>query len=640
MAMSEVRCRRRSLFVGVLLTCLLFAACGGGGGGDGGGIAAVNPNNAILINSLDDVASPPAGTMTFRSAFNSLASGGTITFAPSLNGKTINLTLVGSAHSILKGEVYNPDQTYAGFQERDYGPSALYARKDITIDASSLPDGITINWAGGDANRARVIAVYGNLTLRNVTITSGYASSVVMEGGTQPYTLARGGGIAVWGTATLERCTLAGNRASGDVNASRDRGAFGGGIYGDRLVLTDSIISGNSVIGYGAAGGGVYSVGGIEASGNSSLTRCTITGNRITAQHTYGGGVFSEGGGRGGAKSIDLRNCTIARNRVMDHPDIAEAPSGYYYRGGGVYMSNGWFTIVSCTIVENAVTGNPAVFSNKPNMGGGGVAATIGDAHVVERMRIGHSIIAGNTVNGVSNDVYTGSLLYFDSYGYNLIGTIDFSQILVPVPPWWSLSRKHWPKAGDHEGVALADVVALGSIERHGSILSVGTDSGEKAVLWYPPAGIALDQVPAAMYTVYTVLAQYSRVGGTDGAFLNGVLQKVRNDYGLGDTFGQDLIYDVHDFVADPVTWPRSTDNAGWIQFWRDLDTKLPNSLGAVKLGDEFWNSFAPGPFGPNVTMEISSEALSVLPLADDQRGIRRPAGPKGDIGAIEAVAE
>ncbi len=632
-------CRGIALLAGALLVCALIVACGGGGGG-GDAPFPVNSNDAIVVGSLDDTASPPAGTVTFRSAFNSLASGGRITFAPSLNGKVINLTIVGSAHSILKGETYNPDQTYAGFQERDYGPSALYARKDITIDASSLPDGITISWAGGDSNRARVLAVYGNLTMRNVTITSGYASSAAIDGGSQPYTLARGGAVAVWGTAVLERCTLAGNRVSGDINASRDRGAFGGGIYGDRLVITDSIISGNSAIGYGAAGGGVYSVGGAEVSGTSSLTRCTISGNRTTAQHSYGGGVFSEGGGRGGAKSIDLRNCTIARNQVMDNPDIAEAPSGYYYRGGGFYMSNGRFSMLSCTIVENSVSGNPATFSNKPNMGGGGIAATIGDAHVVERMQIGHSIIAGNTLNGVSSDVYTGSLLYFDSYGYNLIGAIDFSQILVPVPPWWSLSRKHWPKAGDREGVAVADVLALGSVGRHGSILSMGTDAGEKVVLWYPPAGGALDQIPPTTYTVNSVLAQYSRTGGTDGAFLYAVLQKVRSDYGLGDAFGADLVYNVHDFVADPVTWPRVADNAGWIQFWRDLDTKLPGSLGAVKLGDNFWASFVPGPIGPDITMEISSETLSVAPLADDQRGIGRPAGAKGDIGAIEAVVE
>ena len=102
--------------------------------------------------------------MTLRSAIEAAESNGRITFAFYLNGKTINLTVIGSEHTILKGELYNPDQTYAGYQERDYGASALYTRKNLTIDASSLSDGI--NWAGDDSSRARVLAVYGNLTLR------------------------------------------------------------------------------------------------------------------------------------------------------------------------------------------------------------------------------------------------------------------------------------------------------------------------------------------------------------------------------------------------------------------------------------------------------------------------------------------
>ena len=614
----------------LVLLCISLAGCGGGGGS--------TEDNPIVVNSLEDTATPEKGTVTLRSAIEAAESNGRITFAFYLNGKTINLTVVGSEHTILKGELYNPDQTYAGYQERDYGASALYTRKNLTIDASSLSDGITINWAGGDSSRARVLAVYGNLTLRNVKITSGFASSVAIAGGAQPYTLARGGAVAVWGTARLERCTLSNNRVSGDENASRDRGAFGGAIYGDRLVLSDCVISGNSAIGYGAAGGGVYSVGGVEASGNSSLTRCAISGNRATAQHVYGGGVFSEGGGRGGAKNIELENCTIARNLVMDHPDITEAPSGYYYRGGGFYMSNGVVTMIGCTIVENAVTGNPATFSGKPNMGGGGMAATIGNAHVVERMEIGHSIIAGNTINGVANDLYTGSLIYFNSHGYNLVGVIDFSQILVPVPPWWCLSRKHWPMVGDLDGVNLSEVLSLASVRRHASILSVGTDEGELAVLWYLPAGAALDRIPNSSYSVRYVTAQYTLTSsGTDGGFLYDVLEKLRGpEYGLGATFGEGLDYNVGNFVAEGVTWPGLPANAGWIKFWRDLDVELGDTLGAVKLGDVFWGSFTSGPFGGNVVMAISHEDRAVNLLTNDQRENVRPVGGKGDIGAVE----
>ena len=112
-------------------------------------------------------------------------------------------------------------------------------------------------------------------------------------------------------------------------------------------------------------------------------------------------------------------------------------------------------------------------------MGGGGICATIGNAHVVEYMSVWHSIIAGNSVNGSGNDLYTGSLLHFYSYGYNLVGRIDFSQILVPVPAWGDLSRKHWPKTGDHEGVAASDVF----LTRRHSLTSRQADAGQRAVL-------------------------------------------------------------------------------------------------------------------------------------------------------------
>ena len=97
----------------------------------------------------------------------------------------------------------------------------------------------------------------------------------------------------------------------------------------------------------------------------------------------------------------------------------------------------------------------------------------MGDAHAVEVLIIGHSIIAGNTVKELEtgrgeavirgHDIFSGSLLHFVSQGYNLIGTIDFSQILVPVGQflWKSLSRKHYPQVGDADGVSLEDVIDL-----------------------------------------------------------------------------------------------------------------------------------------------------------------------------------
>jgi hypothetical protein len=599
----------------------------------------------ITVTTLIDQSPPPADAMTIRQALENIASGGTITFAPALNGGTINLQLIGSNTSLLKAEVFTLGMgwVFQGFQLRSYGNSALYAEKNVTIDASSLPDGITLRWDGGDASRARVLAIYGNLTMKNVTVTSGYALSEPLSDENQPYTLARGGGLAVWGTAVLDHCTIYGNTARGDENPSRDRGAFGGGIYADMLTLNNCVVSGNAAKGFGAAGGGIYSVSGADGWGQgSTLTGCSVTGNRVTGQHAYGGGVYSDGGGPGNAQTLQAINCTIARNLVEDNPDIEQDDlNRYYYRGGGIYMSNGLLSVEACTIAENTVTGHPRVF-NKPNMGGGGIAATIGNAHVVENMQLQHSIIAGNTVNSFSNDVYTGSLVHFYSWGYNLIGTLDFSQILVPIPAWNSLSRKHWPKTGDREGIAPADALDMNSIMHHNTIISVGADAGEPAVLWYQPTGSAVDKIPVCFYGVNYLIAQYEVTAERTDDFLNHVLAEIRTKYGdiLGHDFGEDF-GDMSGITwyGPSVEWPTNPQNAAWIQFWRNLDSSIGDRLGDVKLGDDFWGSFKNGPLGDNVTITVETRRKSALRMkATDQQGNWRPAGMRADIGAIEAA--
>jgi hypothetical protein len=594
----------------------------------------------IIVNSLEDVASPPAGTVTLRSAVAAAGLGTTIAFDPALDGATIVLTVVGDSHSVLLGEIYS-GMTFAGYGERDYGKSALYARKDLTIDASALPNGITLEWGGGDASHARVMAVYGDLTMRNVSISSGYSQAEAITSGTQPYTLARGGGLAVWGVLTLENCAVIGNTCFGDYVASRDRGTYGGGIYANELDLQDSVISGNRAIGYGAAGGGIYSVGGAErVSGRGadvSLSRCTISGNRVTAQHAYGGGIFTLAGGPNNLATMYLTNCTIARNLVEDNPDLAEAGQ-YYYRGGGVYMGGGSVQMLACTVAENAVTGHPAMFSGKPNMGGGGGCATIGNAHTVENLIWQNTVVVGNTLNGAAEDWFFGSILHFHSSGYNLVGVMNSSQILPPCPAWLMLSRKHWPKIGDVDGVELGEALDVAAAVRHPRAVSAGVDPGQPAVLWYPPADLATDKIPNAPYAITHIDVGYSGWGEPTDDFLNQVILKLRSEYGsiLGGDFGKefgDLTGTT--WYGPATTWPSNTQNAAWIDFWRNLDTAIGDGLGMIILGDEFWGTFHSGPLG-NVVMAVDDTTTQHRMEKSDQRGEARPKGTMGDIGAIE----
>lgn len=630
--MYHPRWRTRGAWMCVLLLGLTqLLGCGSGGGS----------GRRIVVTSLADEPLPGRAGLTLRAALDQAEPTDTIVFDRSLNGGTIDLTVVGEEHTKLLGEVY-AGNAFSGYEERDYGPSALYARKDVTMDASDLPDGITLRWAGGDALKARVMAVFGDLTMRNITVMGGHSEAVPIAGGTQPYTLARGGGLAVWGVAKLQRCAVIGNRCTGETGASRDRGTYGGGIYANGLDLADTVVSGNAVIGYGAAGGGIYSVGGADRAGgignDTKLERCTISGNRVTAQHAYGGGVFTLSGGPTNLATMTLTNCTVARNVVEDNPDLPQAGQ-YYYRGGGIYMGGGSLTLVSCTVAENCVTGQAATFSNKPNMGGGGVAATIGNAHVVENVRVRNCIVVGNTLNGESEDWFAGSILGFYSEGWNLFGKLDFSQILVPVPEWMDLNRKHYPMNGDRDGVTLAEALEVGAAQTHPKALSVGVDPGMPAVLWYPPAAAAVDKVPTGRLAIRFTRAGCTGYGGPDDILLNHVLARVRAIYGA--VLGQDFGAAMGDMTGvgwhgPRETWPTNAENAAWIKFWRDLDVELGGRLGMAGLAEQFWQQIGTGDIGHGMTMVAATDTISYVPVNADQRGMSRPRGNAVDIGAVE----
>jgi hypothetical protein len=302
-------------------------------------------------------------------------------------------------------------------------------------------------------------------------------------------------------------------------------------------------------------------------------------------------------------------------------------------------MGGGSLKVISSTIAENEITGTEAIFSGKSNMGGGGVAATIGNAHVVEDATVQHSIVIGNMKNGVPEDWFAGSLINFYSNGYNRIGVLNFGQILVPCPQWLDLSRKHYPEPGDQDSLNPGDVLDLSAIQHHASILSAGTDAGQPLVLWYSPGTAATDQVPTAAYSFDVVSAGYTGFSIPTDDFLNHLLEKLRTDYAeiLGSDFGSqwgDLTGTT--WYGPARTWPSDPQNVAWITFWRDLDTAIDGRLGTASLGDAFWGTYQTGPLDNNVSMTVTKKTQTVQLITSDQRGHSRPSGSLGDVGAVE----
>ena len=229
--------------------------------------------NGTLVNSPTWVASTApstvvlntndAGAYSLRSAISNAPAGSTITFDPSLSGKTILLT---------NGEIT--------------------LNKNLTIDASALANGIVIN--GNNASRIFNVAASTTNVLTALTLTNGNADG------------SGGGGIGNSGTLTLNRCTLTGNHANTPGN--------GGGAISSSgpLTLNQCTIVGNQATGSGGVGGGIYNYFSIL-----NVNQSTITSNTAVS----GGGIYKQNG------TMNLTNSIICNNTALFNPNISGSSS-------------------------------------------------------------------------------------------------------------------------------------------------------------------------------------------------------------------------------------------------------------------------------------------------------------------------
>ena len=150
-------------------------------------------------------------------------------------------------------------------------------------------------------------------------------------------------------------------------------------------------------------------------------------------------------------------------------PGNSSSQTATLARGGGIYADV--IKLTDCVVSGNVCLGS--------GTSGGGIFTVGGAAHRLRQSLLERCAITGNRLTAKTaygagvysdgggtwdQDIFTGSLLYFESRGYNRIGVIDFSQMLVPVgePGWRSLCRKHYPKEGDIGGVQMEDVAFFG----------------------------------------------------------------------------------------------------------------------------------------------------------------------------------
>lgn len=163
----------------------------------------------------------------------------------------------------------------------------LVLGKNVTIDATNLPGGITLS--GGGAHR--IFAVNGGQTvaLLGFTLTGG--------NGTGSFVNNAGGAVYNTGTLALDRCTLVGNTST----------LVGGALYNNGVMtVTRSTLASNS----SDFGGGILNYGTL------TVTHSTISGNTATAN---GGGIDN---GNGTTIVLTLANSIVAGNTASTGADI------------------------------------------------------------------------------------------------------------------------------------------------------------------------------------------------------------------------------------------------------------------------------------------------------------------------------
>jgi len=359
-------------------------------------LLAVAGASPYLVTNTND-----SGLGSLRQALQNaatIAGPHTITFDSSLSGQSIALQ--------------------NGAPDSGSGASAIYVTSTdaITIDASSLPGGITLTrpaGAGGDGYRGLRISAASNVTLRGLTL-SGFVGQATHSGGA----------VLNQGTLTLEKCTLSGNTADG---------TGGGAIYnaGGAATLTQCTLSGNAA----PNGNGGAIVHSPAAAATFTLTHCTVSGNSAGAN---GGGIYNSGSNA---------TLTLSRSIVAGNTLIAGSSSDIRNVGGTV-------TSGGRNLIGNNSTVASVFPAGAPNANGefAGTSTTPLDAQISALGSYGGPTQTRVPLPGSpAIDAATGSSITTDQRGFPI-------------------------QDGDGNGSVLADI---GAAERLGAFVVVNTnDSG------------------------------------------------------------------------------------------------------------------------------------------------------------------
>jgi sugar lactone lactonase YvrE len=298
-------------------------------------IGAVEANYDLVVTTNAD-----SGPDSLREAIETAIPGSAITFGAALEGATIGLDGI-----------------------------PLVVTRDLTIDASGLSSGLTLDGNGASG----VLQIQSSVvTLDSLTITGGIESSSCFGGGI----------LNDSGAVTVLNSTIVGNHAI----------CFGGGIGNNAGVVTlrNSTITGNT----SDSGGGLWT-----NSGSFLIENSTIAGNDATS---VGGGLWLESG------NLDLENSIVAGNTALQDNDLSKGvlPLNLTNLGNnligdntsvttefpadGVFVGGDGFPLTDPILAPLADNGGPTetmmLLPGSPALDAGGSTALLTDQRGFERI--------------------------------------------------------------------------------------------------------------------------------------------------------------------------------------------------------------------------------------------------------------
>jgi len=377
-----------------------------------------------LLSPLSVMNNADSGSGSLRAAIftanNNSDPTNTITFAPSLAGRTITLTT---------GELaITKSLTISG-----PGANLLTISGNNTSRVFDISGGKTVTIAGltiahGKAATGGGIDNAGTLTLTNSTLANNQAVGGMGGGGILNEASARltldhdaltgnlattsvgsdvfGGGLLNLGVATVTSSTFKGNQALGGGSGTFFGGSVGGGIDnfgGATLIVTGITFINNQAIStdkdglFFGIGGAIENNAGF---GGGDSSTATISNSTFTDNRAIGGGGDSSGNGGAIDNEGAGATMTLTNSRLIDNQSIGgDRNNGL---GGGILNLFGKLTVKSSTLSGNQAKGGPGGTSpDSLSLGeGGGILNASAVLIVNDSMFFGNQALGGTTTLG------------------------------------------------------------------------------------------------------------------------------------------------------------------------------------------------------------------------------------------------